>query len=299
MSPLPPPNRVQRAFDHARSLPGRALSRFLGARKGLRVRQKEVWLTNQSGYRVSACWHEPDDWELRPGVVLVPGAGRSGKRFCGMGALVGADELARMGFRVLHFSPIGRGDSWGHDDFCGLEGQDSFRAALDFVHTARGVDPERVAVVSFSLGLALALPVLAREGERLGTRLLIDWEGPSDRDGMLATGPLPPVAEAALRADSESFWLHREPLASISAISCQYLRLQGEVDHALGSVGREHALRLVQAAADGRAASSQLNTNPPVGSRIEREMQSFVWAPTDAGAVNRLLREQLKERLIL
>ena len=216
-----------------------------------------------------------------------------------MGGLVGADELARMGLRVLHFSPIGRGESWGHDDFCGLEGQDSFRAALDFVHAARGVDPERVAVVSFSLGVALALPVLAREGERLGTHLLIDWEGPSNREGMLALGALPPAAEAAHQADPALFWSHREPLEFIPDISCHYLRIQGEVDHALGTAGRGHALELVRAAAEGRAASSQLNTNPPRLSTLGQAQASLVWAPRETAALNRLLREQLKERLIL
>jgi hypothetical protein len=212
-----------------------------------------------------------------------------------MGGLVGADELAALGLRALHFSPVGRGASWGHDDFCGLEGQDSLRAALEYLHAARGVDPNRVVVLSFSLGLALAAPVLARCAARLGTHSLIDWEGPATRGAMKALGDLPPAAEAARLADPEGFWRIREPIEVIADLPCHYIRLQSEVDHATGSDGQGAALALLRAAAQGLAASTRLNDNPADTTWSESSAGGLRWAPTGAAQINRLIQRQLRD----
>jgi len=216
-----------------------------------------------------------------------------------MGGLVGADELASLGIRVIHFAPVGRGASWGHDDFCGLEGQDSFRAALDYIHAARGVDPARIGVLSFSMGLALAVPVLAREGERLGTHILIDWEGPATRAAMMDLGQLPPAAEAARLADPESFWEHREPIKSIGALPCHYLRLQAANDHAAGEQGKMAALELVRAAAQGRALSCQLNENSPDTAWTDPVAGELQWAPSGTAELHRLIQRVLRQQLNL
>ena len=157
---------------------------------------------------------------------MVPGVGESGASFCHLGGLVGADELASLGLRVLHFSPVGRGATWGHDDYCGRQGQDSCRAALECLHATRGVDPSRVAVLSFSLGVALAAPVLAEHGERLGTYALLDWEGTHDRASMEALGPLPPAAEASERDNPEHFWRVRDPEPSLGQLPCPHHHLK-------------------------------------------------------------------------
>lgn len=227
MTPPRLPQPLADKFDHLRSLPGRQLSKLLASRRGASLRTQELWLTNRSGYRIEACLHEPDDAVMRPGVLLVPGANESGRSFCGFGGIIAADELATLGLRVLHFAPVGRGRSWGHDDYCGLQGQDSCRAALECLHSARGVDPDRVVVVAFSLGLALAAPVLAEHGERLGTHALIDWEGTPKRAAMEALGALPPAAEAARQEDPERFWALRDPEAVLDKLPCQHIPLRG------------------------------------------------------------------------
>ena len=292
MSLTSSPPRWVRAAGYLRSLPGRQWGRWVARGKGVAIRREEVWLTNRSGYRIFAEIHEPADRELRPGVLLVPGAGKSGRQFAGVGGLLGADEVAAAGYRVVRFDPVGRGQSWGHDDFCGLEGQDSCRAVLDFLHARRGVDRGRVGVVSFSMGLSLAAPVLAREGRRLGTRALIDWEGPADRTGLQALGDLPPAAQAARDDDPEQFWALREPLAFIGDLSCAYVRLQGRVDHALGDSGQLQALSLVRAAARGAAESCRLNDNAPDTAWRDEQVGELEWGVPNASATNRtLLRE--------
>ena len=195
---LPDPGRLRRAADVVRSVPRRRLGRLWARRKGLPTRRESVWLTNASGYRIFAHVHDPDDAVARPAVVLVPGRDQGGRVFCSSGYLLSAEELAVRGLRVVHFDPVGRGRSWGHDDFCGGEGQDALRTVLDYVHARRDVMRDRVGVVSFSMGLAMAAPVLAREGARLGTRFLLDWEGPVDRDAIVRTGALPPAARTSL-----------------------------------------------------------------------------------------------------
>lgn len=299
MSDAPAPGRLARAADHLRSLPGRQLSRLINSRDGVRLRTEEIWLTNRSGYRIAAHLHEPDDAELRPAVLLVPGAGQPGARFCGIGGLLGANEVAALGIRVLHFDPVGRGRSWGHDDFSGLEGQDSLRAALDFLHTRRGVDRRRVVVVSFSMGLSLAAPVLAREGLRLETLALIDCEGPATRSALEALGDLPPAAQAACESDPEAFWTIREPLRSIGEVPCTYVRIQSDVDHAAGAAGRTGALELVRAAARGEATTSRLNDNPPDTAWRDDQLEELRWADSSSGSLNRVLLREIKALLEL
>jgi pimeloyl-ACP methyl ester carboxylesterase len=262
---------------------------FLARLRGFRVRRRELWLTNASGYRIHAHLHEPPGEEPRPAVVLVPGGGLSGEIFCTRRTLLSADELALQGIRTLHFDPVGRGQSWGHDDFCGLEGQDSLRAALDFVHSLRSVDRDRVGLISFSSGLCLAAPVLAREGARLGTRFLIDWEGPASRHEVLRAGPLPPAARTAMAADSEAFWALREPIAWIDRLPCHYLRIQSRDENSLGLGGQQSALKLVAEATRGVALSTRLGDNDADTAWRQEQSDSLRWAEHDTASLNGIL----------
>lgn len=294
---LPDPRRLKRAADHALSLPRRKVADLMARRRALPVRREPIWLTNESGYRIFAGVHGPDDQLARPGVVLVPGRDQSGQAFCRGGAAVTADEIASRGFRVMHFDPVGRGRSWGHDDFCGSEGQDALRATLDHFVARRDVKRDRVGVFSFSMGLALAAPVLARDGRRLGVRFLLDWEGPADREAIVRTGALPPAARTALAANPAGFWELREPAGWIDQVPCPYVRVQGLEDHALGRRGVAGALDLVGRACTGLGGSTRLNRNAPdVAWRRDQEEQ-LDWAPAAAGPLNRLLLAELTELL--
>ncbi len=290
------PRRLRRGIDLLGSLPRRGFDNLRARRKGTAVKREEIWLTNASGYRLHAEVHGPDDDLVRPGVVLVPGRDQPGSIFCGPGYLLSADELAFRGFRVLHFDPVGRGRSWGHDDFCGVEGQDSLRAALDCFVARRDVANRQVGVVSFSMGLALAAPVLAREGLRLGVRFLLDWEGPADRDAIIRGGPLPPAARTALAASPAEFWELREPVHWVGQIPCDYIRIQAEQDHG-NKRGPANALELVARATRGLASSTRLNANERDVAWRQDQAAELQWAPSGAGAVNRLLVSTIDELL--
>jgi len=288
--------RLRRGLDMLGSLPRRGLDNLLARRKGTAVKRETVWLTNASGYRLYAEVHGPDDDTIRPGVVLVPGRDQPGSIFCGSGYLLTADELAFRGFRVLHFDPVGRGRSWGHDDFCGEEGQDSLRAALDCFVARRDVASGQVGVVSFSMGLALAAPVLAREGLRLGVRFLLDWEGPADRDAIMRGGALPPAARTALAASPAEFWELREPMHWVGQIPCAYVRIQARADHA-NKRGWQNSLELVSRATRGLASSTRLNGNEADVAWREDQADTLEWAPSATGALNRRLVATIDELL--
>ena len=288
-SGLPVPRRIGRGLSLIRSLPRRRLDGWLARWGGSRIRREEIWLTNESGYRIHAHLHEPADDLPRPGVVLVPGRGLNGAVFCSRPYLLSADELALNGIRAVHFDPVGRGRSWGHDDFCGVEGQDSLRAVLEFVHTLRRVERQHVGIVSFSSGLCLAAPCLAREGQRLGTSFLLDWEGPASRHEILRGGPLPPAARSAVASDSERFWALREPIEWIGKVPCRYVRVQAKNDHSMGVGGQQAALRLLAEATRGTAASTRLWGNPADTAWRPEQVEQLRWAPDNTGDLHRLL----------
>ena len=294
---LPDVRRIRRVARAAAASPTRKLRQLRRARSAPPLRRESLYLTNTSGYRVHLVVTEPDDDERRPAVVLVPGRDKDSTVFDHALYVVSAPELAQTGLRVVTFDPVGRGRSWGHDDLCGSEGQDSLRAVLEYAHSRRDVLPGRIGVASFSLGLSLAAPVVAEHGERLGTAFLLDWEGPADRDAILRTGPLPPAARASLARSPEHFWEAREPLSSLEDLPCPYLRVQAREDHALGSRGVEGALRLVAEATRGRCPEARLNDNPPGVAWQPDQIEELRWAPDGPAALAELLITTLSERL--
>ncbi|HCP44539.1 MAG TPA: hypothetical protein DIU15_00655 [Deltaproteobacteria bacterium] len=292
---LPEERRITRAVDIARSLPARRLRGWLSRLRGPSTRLEALWLTNASGYRIHLHVHEPDDETPRAAVVLVPGRDHAGSVFCRGLSLISADELAAAGIRTVHFDPVGRGRSWGHDDFCGVEGQDALRAVLDFVHSRHNVLPDRVGVLSMSMGLSLAAPVLAREGRRLKTSFLLDWEGPATRDVLLRGSPIPSTARAALAHDPDTFWAVREPIAWIDQLPCRYVRIQARRDHALGDQGIGCALSLLNQATRGAARATELNDNPSDTAWRLDQVPDLDWAPESSAALNRLLIRKIVE----
>jgi len=286
-------SRLRRAFAVARALPRRRLALQRARASGHPTRRSHHWLTTAAGYRVHVHVHEPDDDQPRPALVLVPGRDKPGSVFCGEYYVLGAEETAVRGVRTVHFDPVGRGRSWGHDDFCGSEGQDSFRAVLEFVQSLRNVRPGAIGVATFSMGLALAAPVLARHRGHLRVRFLLDWEGPADRGAILRGGPLPPAARTALARDADAFWARREPTAWIAQVPCRYIRIQAEQDHASGPGGVDGALALIAAATRGATPSTRLNDNAPDTAWRLDQARTIRWAPSEAGALNRLLIDTL------
>lgn len=291
---LPP--SLKRRLGTLALWPERTARRWWSERRGPKLRKVEHWLTTPGGYRVSVHVHEPADGEVRPALVLVPGRGRAGDVFCGERYTVSADDFAVRGVRVAHFDPLGRGQSWGHDDFGGLEGQEALRAVLDFLHTRRDVRPDHVGVASFSAGMVIAAPLLAREGRRLGTRFLLDWEGPARSSDFDPSLHFPPTAQAAFEQDPRRFWEIREPVQHVGALPCAYWRIQGEVDHTGTTAGRASALALVAAACKGGVPSVRLNDNPP-DQRWAPDDPSVRWAPRSPAAQHSQIVRSLCEAL--
>ncbi|MCO4774195.1 MAG: hypothetical protein KDA24_29460 [Deltaproteobacteria bacterium] len=294
---LPDARRIRRGLRAVSALPGRQLRSARARHNGPKLRRTSTYLTNTSGYRIFVRVTEPDDELVRPAVVLVPGRDKDGTVFDSALYPLTAREVASLGVRCIAFDPVGRGKSWGHDDFCGSEGQDALRAVLDYTHSRRDVRAGSVGVASFSLGLALAAPVLAAHGDRLPTAFLLDWEGPVDRDAILRSGDLPPAARAALARDPDVFWAHREPMPSMDDLPCEYIRIQARDDHALGPRGAQGAVALVAEAARGRAPHTRLNDNRPDVAWRADQVEEISWAPSSPSRLNRMLLEVLRERL--
>jgi len=294
---LPDGRRLRRGLRALAALPARRFRAARGRRGSFSIRHRTLFLTNTSGYRIFVRVTEPDDAVLRPAVVVVPGRDKDGSVFDSGLYPVSAEEIANLGLRCVAFDPVGRGRSWGHDDFCGSEGQDALRAVLDYTHSLREVRRDRLGVATFSLGLSMAAPVLAEHGDRLTVSFLLDWEGPADRDAILRSGPLPPAARAALARDPEGFWGHREPLGALEDLPCPYIRVQARDDHALGARGVHGAIALVAEAAHGRGVETRLNDNRPNVAWRADQIEEISWAPDAPGPLNALLLRILADRL--
>ncbi len=230
--------------------------RKLRARKGPAVREEPIKLRSTAGYQLDAHLHRPADATGRlPAVVLCPGIDHPGTIFDTLGYPVSADEVARLGCLTLHFDPAGRGESWGEEDMGGPEHQDDVATALRWLASRPDVDPDRVGIVSISLGVAMAVGAVVREGAEAAW--LIDWEGPCDREIITSGGKiLTPAMGHGM--DDETWWRPREAVRHVGRLSCPYVRLQAEEDHAQPGETR-HAMRMLHAAAAGSLPWFQIN----------------------------------------
>ena len=80
----------------------------------------------------------------------------------GIRALQLAGDLVKEGYSALLFDFRGRGESGGHRDSAGDREQWDALGAMDYV-VGRGIPLERIGLLGFSLGAAVALLVAARE----------------------------------------------------------------------------------------------------------------------------------------
>ncbi|MBJ7328308.1 MAG: alpha/beta fold hydrolase [Solirubrobacteraceae bacterium] len=110
-----------------------------------------------SGRDTCAAWHLPGD-----GPMVVMAHGLSGTRRDRLGAF--AERFAEAGFGALVFDHRGFGDSTGTPDhFDPARQLEDWSAALAFVRTLEGVDPERVATFGSSMGGGNALAAAAAD----------------------------------------------------------------------------------------------------------------------------------------
>lgn len=225
-------------------------------RQGAPFTEEEFSLVSTEGYRIEAKIFRPVESGPHPAVLLVPGTNDGRKVFEGWSQPINAKEVAALGWVVMTFDPAGRGESWGEENYGGPEHQDNVRIAIQHLAIQPDVDPNRLGVLSISLGLCMASGALANWPEN-PAKWLLDWEGPSDREIITSGGRiLTPAMGHSMRDDA--YWLPREACKSVAALSCGYWRLQAQPDHAQGDDVR-HAERMMIAASTGSLSWFQLN----------------------------------------
>ena len=263
----------QRVVTRLQSLPRRARGVLRGG-----VVREDFEIPSTVGYRVAGTVIRPGRPGMWSAVVLCPGTDDAGTVFDGWTQPLNATELAQRGYVAVHFDPAGRGRSWGEEDYGGPEHQDDLECVLRHVLGLPYV--HEVGVVSISLGLAMAAGALATT--ELPVRFLVDWEGPCDREIICAGGDIM-VPALGHGLDDDTYWFPREATRHVGQLSCPYVRVQSERDHAQPGELR-HAHRMVQAAAAGTLPWFQLNEH----GRSEVPERP-VWYAGGRGAANRVL----------
>lgn len=280
-------DRVRRTIDLARLRGKRVRTHVTGAR----VRVEEQWLTLADGTRIYAHVHAPVGNARLPGILVLPGLEGAGTDFDGYSAVITADEIAALGCVCVHVDPPGTGRSWGEYDYAGPACQDAALAALEFVSRDARVLQDQVGAVGISLGMAMAAPVVADHGERLGVRWLLDWEGPGDRRVITSFGRIM-IPAMGHGLDDEEYWRPREAVRHVGKLRCHYLREQSSQDHAQGD-HTGHAVDMVNAALEGECPRVELNgveLTRPLG---PRSLPDVRWRPPGRRAANRQLIETL------
>ena len=283
--------RVRRRVELAR-LRGRRLQAQFSTGG---VRAEETWLTLPDGTRIYAHVHAPPGAGTLPGVLLLPGLEGAGTDFDGLSTVVTADEVAALGCVCVHMDPPGTGRSWGEYDYAGPACQRATLAALELTARHPRVRLATVGVVGVSLGIAMATPVVAEHGERLGVDWLFDWEGPGDRRVITSFGRIM-IPAMGHGLDDEAYWRPREAVRHVGGVRCRYLREQSSEDHAQGD-HQGHAVDMVNAAIEGECASVELNgvqMTRPLG---PRSLPSVQWRPPGRLAANRAVLAAISDLL--
>lgn len=201
------------------------------------------WVTNPaSGVRLWVEVIRPGDWSggAMPTLVLIPGGTGDSRAFTderNTGQLMG-DE----GYTVVVFDAGGRGRSRGEEDQCGYTHQDGLAAVIRFAATLPEVDPERIALISYSFGVTMAAGALARHQD-LPVLFCVDWEGPANRND---TGGCDEARTGHVKGrpcDDEDFWREREASTFALEMRVPYQRLQSAKDHAQPDT--DHALLMI------------------------------------------------------
>jgi len=182
--------------------------------------------------------------EIFPAVVCMTG---------GLGAGEGGNQhVADDGIIEFHFNAEGRGvlhPSEGEEDCNGFIHQDDMKAIIEFALAQENIDVENVGVITGSYGITAGAGCLGRYPD-LPIKYLIDLEGPSDNfvtckepwslDGDPSNDKHEDASanfgHSSTYRDSSAaniaWWAEREATNYIGDITCRYLRVQAEWDHA-------------------------------------------------------------------
>ena len=237
------------------------LIRRLG-KKPLPATWNEVWIPTKNRRKVYAHTHYPVPQAAKKNqlaVVFVPGGASSGTDYDKSTAEIQAGILAALGFFVVHYDPSGRGKTGGNENYWGTEHQNELVDVLHWTHARPEVQKNNLIIISFSIGITIAVGALARHADDLPfVSCLFDWEGPSNRFIITRNDTHPPLKP--FPTSNDTFWKEREPCRFMSQIKCGYFRYQALQDHMQGNK-KEHAIELINLATKGAAAWTQLNHN--------------------------------------
>lgn len=225
-----------------------------------------------------------------PAIVLIPGGLGCGSD---MERTPEPSYYASRGFVVGLFDPDGRGKSKGKKDHNGKIQQDGLHQFLKEIAKLEYVQRNNIGVVSQSYGIVLACGMLARYPDDPPVKYLIDIEGPSR-----FVRYNDPFLRKDFGTHPAEWWREREAIRWIDKITCMYLRIQKEKDHAYGQY-KGHALEMMKAATHtrygGKGSSPWTCINSPQDNKPNRAYSpgdNPRWFPTVA---NRLGPEYISK----
>jgi hypothetical protein len=258
------------------------------AGKILKTRYEECWIARGGG-RIYAHIHRPRQEGSYPGIVFVPGGISPGTDYDRAKELT-ADDVAAIGFVVLHYDPLGRGRTVGTEDRWGSKHQEELGYVVDHFSRLPEVDEGNLGILSFSIGITIATGALARFPlEKV--RYLFDWEGPSNRFNITLNDTFEPFRDYP--TSDEQYWKDREPARFIPDIACGYFRYQAETDHMQGS-HKGHAIELLNLATRGKAKWTRCNDNPVNTFFDPASPDTYSWVPSALNHKGRILKYLLE-----
>ena len=240
----------------------------------------EHWLLSPAGARIYCRVHHTTVGEQpAPAVLIVPGLGCTGTALEDFSEPINVQELTSIGVTVMTIDLSGRGQSDGEDTYGGPDQHNDVLTALQHLVDMPEIDPDRVAVISLSLGCAAVAGALANAAAP-SLRWWLDWEGPCDREIITSSGEIM-VPAMGHTLEDDGYWHSREAVRQITKISTPYIRYQSIRDHAQPGELR-HAARMMTAASKADLPWYQLNSharnsNPaephwgPMGYRAARD----------------------------
>jgi len=210
---------------------------------GIEILQKDFYIKNPStGSMWDVSVFEPLGLGKNlPAVILVPGGTNDKSKFLSNASPIveysTAEKFASEGFITLIFSPEGRGDSEGVEDFNGYINQDGLYELYKFLKDHPNTDENNMGIISYSYGVAMASGMLGRYEVPL--KYYIEWEGPVDKYyvtvGCVDRAPAKEgvgAVKAGITCDDDDYWAEREAIKFVPDFKVEYfIIVQKEKDH--------------------------------------------------------------------
>jgi pimeloyl-ACP methyl ester carboxylesterase len=150
----------------------------------LHAHATDVPMTLDGG--ISATLNMPDATQPVPAVLLLHGFGSSKDEVGGMYARV-ATALAQKGIASLRIDFAGFGKSDGDTGSTTIDAQlEQAKAAFAVLKGTKGVDPNRMGVLGFSLGGGIAM--LVASGQPMDVKSLVTWSSVGDFQADMVAG---------------------------------------------------------------------------------------------------------------